>query len=284
MARKNALGRGLSALIDDADEVKVSADLIKEIEISRIEANPNQPRTNFSEESLTELASSIKQLGVIQPITLREVRENKYQIIAGERRFRASKMAGLKTIPAFVRHADDNLMLEMALVENIQREDLNSIEIAITYQRLLEECELTHEKLSDRVGKKRSTISNYLRLLKLPAEIQKGLIDKKLSMGHARAIVNIESPEIQLKIYNQILKLDLSVRKVEELVKNLGTNLSKAKSKIALAEEYIDLQNHLSKHFNSKIEFKRNTKGRGKIVIPFKSDDDLERIISIIDK
>ncbi len=202
MAKRNALGRGLGALIDDAGRDRGPDSSISEIAIEEIEANPFQPRTKFDEEALKELAISIKKIGIIQPITLRKVDQRKYQIIAGERRFRASKIAGLETITAYVRTAEDEGMLEMALVENIQREDLDAIEIALSYQRLMDECKLTQENLSDRVGKKRSTVSNYLRLLRLPALIQKGIVDKTISMGHARALVNVEDPAGQLAFFD----------------------------------------------------------------------------------
>ncbi|TAJ13299.1 ParB/RepB/Spo0J family partition protein [Marinilabiliaceae bacterium JC017] len=287
MARKNALGRGLGALIECADEVVKPSASINEIEISKIDGNPWQPRTHFDEERLTELATSIKEIGIIQPLTLRKFDEERYQLIAGERRFRAAKLAGLEKIPAYVRTAEDETMLEMALVENIQREDLDPIEIAISYQRLVEECSLTQENLSERVGKKRSTISNYLRLLKLPAEIQLGLREKQISMGHARALINVEEATTQLMIYQQIIKYDFSVRKVEEIVRELNTDKTDQKNKKGkntLSEEYLDLKKHLSTFFKTNIQFSRNEKGKGKIVIPFKSDDDLEKIISILDR
>jgi ParB family chromosome partitioning protein len=237
---------------------------------------------------LLELASSIKELGVIQPITVREVTSDRYQLIAGERRVRASKIAGLSTIPAYVRIADDQALLEMALTENIQRLDLDPIEIAISYQRLIEECRLTQEKLSERVGKKRSTITNNLRLLKLPAEIQLALRNKKITMGHALPLIGIENAETQIKLCLKIIENDLSVRKTEEIVKKLFTK-DKYKSKkisqpVINPETYIQLQQHLSKYFLTKIEFKRNKSGKGKIIIPFNSDEDLERIIGILDK
>jgi len=287
MAKRNALGKGLGALIDDAGlEQTVTADSVNEIDINKIEVNPFQPRKNFDEEALNELATSIKELGIIQPITVRKINNHKFQLIAGERRYRASQIAGLKKLPAFVRFAEDQSLLELALVENIQREDLDAIEIAISYQRLIEECRLTQESMSDRVGKKRSTVSNYLRLLKLPAEIQLGIRDKQISMGHARSLVNIEDAKIQLKTYYKIIDEGLSVRKSEELIRNIN-NPSKENpkndGKIKLEEEYIQLKNHLGNYFNSKVDLKRNSKGAGKIVIPFKSDDDLERIMSVID-
>jgi len=293
MAKRSALGRGLGALIDDADKSKEapSSSSIDEIPVEHIEANPFQPRTHFDETALQELADSIKEVGIIQPITLRLVEENKYQIIAGERRFRASKIAGLHTIPAYVRAAGDEEMLEMALVENIQREDLDAIEIALSYQRLIEECKLTQEVLSERVGKKRSTISNYLRLLKLPTQIQKGIIEKTISMGHARALVNIPNPEDQLSIYELILGEDLSVRKVEEIVRNLGNSGNGKQQenpatpgKEKFPQEYGELKEHLSKFFDTKVDFSLNNRGKGKIVIPFGSPEDLERIMGILDK
>jgi ParB family chromosome partitioning protein len=292
MATKNVLGRGLGALIDpgDIDSVKAHVDAISEVAIKDIEANPWQPRSKFDEEALAELAESIKEIGIIQPITIRVMENGKYQLITGERRFRAAKIIGLRKIPAYVRVANDQNMLEMALIENIQREDLNSIEVAIGYQRLIEECNFTQENLSERVGKKRSTITNYLRLLKLPAEIQIGLRNGKISMGHARALINLEDAEDQQYVYEETIKNDLSVRKVEELVRKLqvgeksGTHPSEKSNKEPLAKEYDDLTTHLSRHFGTKVDFKRNTKGSGKIVIPFATDEELERIVAILDK
>lgn len=291
MVKKSALGRGLGALIDDRDEMqsrpsRQENELSNEIELSKIQVNPFQPRTKFDEDALNELAQSIKEIGIVQPITVRKLNSNSFQLIAGERRLRASKIAGLTKIPAYVRLAEDDKMLEMALVENIQREDLDSIEVAISYQRLIDECDLTQESLSDRVGKKRSTISNYLRLLKLPAEIQKGIREKNILMGHARALVNVNNREYQQSIYKMAVKEDLSVRKIEELVRdaNNGTPLKEKAKPVRLAEEYESLKEHLSKHFNSKIDMKRNAKGKGQIIIPFKSDDDLERILGVFDQ
>ncbi len=285
MVKRNALGRGLGALIDDAEKMKQTAG-INEIELSKIEANPFQPRSKFDGESLKELADSIHEIGLIQPITLRKIDENKYQIIAGERRFRAAQIAGLKSVPAYIRKAKDDGMLEMALVENIQREDLDAIEIAVSYQRLMEELEFTQEDLSSRVGKKRSTIANYLRLLKLPAVIQKGLREKQISMGHARAIINIDDPDTQIMIYNQIIKYGFSVRKVEEIVRDLNddSNEKEAKAKKQkYPKEYQIIKKQLDSIFNSQIDFSMNDKGKGKIVIPFKSPKDLERIVKIIE-
>ena len=289
MAKRNALGKGLGALIEDAgNDNQYQVDAVNEISLELIEVNPYQPRTNFDEGALQELASSIKEIGVIQPITVRQIDQEQFQLITGERRFRAAKMAGIRKIPAFIRTADDQAMLEMALVENIQREDLDAIEVAISYQRLIEECELTQENLSGRVGKKRATISNYLRLLKLPAEIQLGIRDRKISMGHARALINIEDPDKQLQAYYRILDEGLSVRATEEMIRNLGQSQPRKKSssntKKALPEEYQQLKQSLADHFNSNIDVKRNDNGKGKIVIPFKSDKDLERIMSIINQ
>jgi len=285
MVKRNALGRGLGALIDDAEKIHQSAG-IDEIELSKIEANPFQPRSKFDQEALAELSASIKEIGLIQPITLRKVSDDKYQIIAGERRFRASQMAGLNKIPAYVRKAKDDGMLEMALVENIQREDLDSIEIALSYQRLMDELEYTQEELSSRVGKKRSTIANYLRLLKLPAVIQKGLIEKQISMGHARAIINIEDPDTQIMIFSQTIKHGFSVRKVEEIVRDLNAQEGKGTAKTPKSKfpnEFQIIKNQLDKIFDARIDFSMNEKGKGKITIPFKSEKDLERIVKIIE-
>lgn len=292
MAKKNALGRGLDALIDTSS-VKTQDQQQKEpneIDITLIEANPYQPRTTFDEEALQELAESIKELGVIQPITVRILENKKYQLISGERRLRASKIAGLELIPAYVRIADDQGMLEMALVENIQREDLNAIEVAISYQRLMDECNLTQENLSQRVGKKRSTVANYTRLLNLPAKIQIGIRDEKISMGHARALLALKDDETQLMIYDQILKYDFSVRRVEDIIRELNSDENVVEKKqlkkkvLSTQDDYLQLQKHLSNCFAANVEFKRSSKGNGKIVIPFKNDGDLERIVAILDK
>ncbi len=292
MAQKNALGRGLGALIESNDSSTDFRDQprrmsgVAEIEVDNIDTNPYQPRTIFDEESLIELADSIKEIGIIQPITIRRAENGRFQLITGERRLRAIKIAGIGKIPAYIREANDQNMLEMALIENIQREDLDAIEIAISYQRLIDECNLTQELLSQRVGKKRATVANYLRLLKLPAEIQLGIKDEKLSMGHARSLINIGDPKTQLKIYNKIVDQELSVRKVEELVRNLieGKEEVNKQEKEQPPKDYEDLKNHLRKYFSSKVEFKRNNNGSGRIVIPFKTDEDLERIIAIFDK
>jgi len=290
MAQKKALGRGLGALIDGVEkevlEKKVEANL--EIEISAIEFNPFQPRTRFNEEALKELAASMKELGIVQPLTVREKGEGTYQLIAGERRLRAAKIAGLKTVPAYIRTADDQAMLELALVENIQREDLDAIEVAISYQRLIDECKLTQEQLSDRVGKRRSTVANYLRLLKLPAEIQLGIRDRQLTMGHARTLVNIEDIDQQIKVYYQVIEEELSVRKTEELVRHMQVEKlkdpSKASRKKQLNQDFEELSGHLSKVFKSEVVFRINNKGKGKIVIPFEDSDDMERILGLLDR
>jgi ParB family transcriptional regulator, chromosome partitioning protein len=294
MAKKNALGRGLGALIESGDDENSSSGQsrrsrgVDEVTLDSIDANPYQPRTIFDEEALNELAASILEIGIIQPITVRRMDNGRNQLISGERRLRAAKIAGLERIPAYIREANDQNMLEMALVENIQREDLDAIEIAISYQRLLDECKLTQELLSQRVGKKRATVANYLRLLKLPAEIQLGIKDQRVSMGHARSLISIDDPKAQLKIYNKIIEQELSVRKVEELVRSFNEEKPEEPAEeIAPApprKEYEDLTNHLKKHFSSNIEFKRNNNGSGKIVIPFGTDEDLERIIAIFDK
>lgn len=290
MVKRNSLGRGLGALIDDANSVyQSSGTSTDEIEIRLIEANPWQPRTTFDEESLQDLAQSIKEVGIIQPLTLRRISDNKYQIIAGERRFRASKLAGLTKVPAFIRESDDANMLELALIENIQREDLDAIEVAVSYQRLIDECQLTQETLSDRVGKKRSTVSNYLRLLKLPALIQKAIREHEISMGHARAIINVNDAETQIMLYKQIVKYEFSVRKIEEIVRKINSEEESKEVKSTVKapqfpKEYDELKKHLSTHFSSNVDFKIDNKGKGKIVIPFNSAKDLERIIGVLDK
>jgi ParB family chromosome partitioning protein len=286
MIKRNALGRGLGALID-GNEMISNTPVSNEVPIHEIEANPFQPRIHFDEESLQDLAISIKELGIIQPITLRKISKDKYQIIAGERRFRAAKIAGLSTIPSYIREAGDENMLEMALVENIQREDLDAIEIALSYQRLIDECKLTQETLSDKVGKKRSTISNYLRLLRLPAVIQKAIREQEITMGHARALINIQESETQIMVYRQVVKYDFSVRKTEEIVRKIssedgeGTPVKKASP---FPDEYRELKNHLTKYFNTGVVFKINEQGKGKIEIPFGDPKELERIIGIFDK
>ncbi|MEG0949054.1 MAG: ParB/RepB/Spo0J family partition protein [Bacteroidales bacterium] len=287
--KKSALGRGLDALIM-MDEIKAGgSSSINEIELSKIVPNPDQPRTEFDENALEELAASIRAIGIIQPITLREKGNGTYQIIAGERRYRASRIAEKTTIPAYIRTAEDDNVMEMALIENIQREDLNAIEIALTYQKLIEQYGLTQEKLSERVGKNRTTIANYLRLLKLPAEVQIGLKNKQIDNGHARALLSLDNPEQQLAVYEETLQQGYSVRKVEERVKGIlageTINPTAGDTKPAsLSEEYSLLKNHLSKFFHTKVQFSCDAKGKGKISIPFKSDEELQRILGIFDK
>jgi ParB family chromosome partitioning protein len=290
MTKKNALGRGLGALIDGVEkevlEKKVEANL--DISVDSIDANPFQPRTSFDEQSLEELATSIKKLGIVQPLTVRETGGGRYQLIAGERRLRAARLAGLTHVPAYIRTADDQAMLELALVENIQREDLDAVEVAISFQRLIEECRLTQEQLSDRVGKQRSTVTNYLRLLKLPAEIQLGIRNKHLMMGHARTLVNIDDPKKQINIYYKIVDGELSVRQAEELVRQLQAEKikdpDKAEKKRRLNSDFVQLSDHLNKIFSAKVNFKINEKGKGKIVIAFESPEEMERILGVFDR
>ncbi|MCD8556765.1 MAG: ParB/RepB/Spo0J family partition protein [Bacteroides graminisolvens] len=288
--RRNALGRGLDALLS-MDEVQTEgSSSINEIELSKISVNPNQPRREFDETALGELADSISEIGIIQPITLRKINEDEYQIIAGERRYRASMKAGLKSIPAYIRTADDENVMEMALIENIQREDLNSVEIALAYQHLIEQYDLTQERLSERVGKKRTTIANYLRLLKLPAPIQMALQNKQIDMGHARALITLTDPKLQIKVFEEIIQHAYSVRKVEEIVKSLseGEAITSGNKKIVpkrkkLPEEFNLLKKHLSGFFNTKVQLTCSEKGKGKISIPFNNEEELERIMGKLD-
>ena len=278
---KPRLGRGLDALMI-SDDIQISGtSSISDIALSQIQANPDQPRTVFDQEALDELSTSIKNIGLIQPITLREIGENKYQIISGERRYRASKMAGLETIPAYIKKASDESTMEMALIENIQREDLNPIEIALAFQNLIEIYDLTQDRLSERIGKKRATIANFLRLLKLPAEIQIGLKDKKIDMGHAKAILGVNDTASQLNIYEQILKNNFSVRKTEEIIRQLNEEgeISSKQKHQNTPKEFTDLKEVLSQFFGTKVQFSCNEKGHGKISISFKSDKELERIM-----
>ncbi|CAA0146796.1 ParB/RepB/Spo0J family partition protein [Tenacibaculum maritimum] len=289
--KKQALGRGLSALLKETAEVTSASDKnadkvvgnIIEIELSAIEVNPFQPRTYFDEEALRELAGSIKELGVIQPITVRKLDGNKFQLVSGERRFRASKLIGNKTVPAYIRLANDQEMLEMALVENIQRKNLDPIEVALSYQRLIDEIQLTQEELSVRVGKKRSTVTNYLRLLKLDPIIQTGMRDGFISMGHGRALINVESTLDQLTIYEKILRDKLSVRQTEELVKNLkaGTVTKTAKKK-ALPNYVSGSIKEISEYFGKKIDVTVSGNGKGKLTIPFSSEEDFNRIKNLL--
>lgn len=299
MAKKNALGRGLDALITFNDGETQGSSSISEVELDKIVPNPDQPRRAFDEEGLRELSASIKSIGVIQPVTLRKLEDDTYQIIAGERRYRASQMAGLSTIPAYIKTADNDEMMEMALIENIQREDLNSIEIALAYQNLIDTLSLTQEQLSERVGKKRATVTNYLRLLKLPAEVQMGVKNKKIDMGHARALITMNDPVAQLSLYNLILEEGLSVRKVESMVKDYDEGApiqqlkdadsrkpktGKSTSRQQFPDDFDALKQHLSAYFQTDVQFSYNKRGKGKITIPFDSPEDLERIIVMFDK
>lgn len=292
--KKQALGRGLSALLKDpSNDIQSSEDKnadkvignIVELDLDSIEINPFQPRTNFNEETLRELASSIKELGVIQPITVRKLNFNTFQLVSGERRFRASKLIGLETIPAYIRLANDQESLEMALVENIQRQDLDPIEIALSYQRLIDEINLTQEQMSDRVGKKRSTIANYLRLLKLDPIIQTGMRDGFISMGHGRAIINIEDQSTQLDIYEKIITNKLSVRDTEALVRAIQNNENPVKvtSNTKVTPKFVKKAiKEFSEFFGHKISIKASTSGKGSISIPFHSEEDFNRLIKLI--
>ncbi|MBP3350674.1 MAG: ParB/RepB/Spo0J family partition protein [Bacteroidaceae bacterium] len=286
--KRNALGRGLDALIDMGEIETSGTSSINEIELSRIQPNPDQPRREFDDESLEELAASIREIGIVQPISLRQQPNGSYQIIAGERRYRAALLAGLATIPAYIRTVEDEAAMEMALIENIQREDLNAIEIALSFKKLIEQYDLTQEQLSERVGKKRTTVANYLRLLKLPAEVQIGLRDKTIDMGHARALLSVENATVQLELYKAIVTEGLSVRKVEELARAMAQAPAKAATKVARSsaqrKEYNLLRNHLSNFFGTKVQFSCDDKGKGKISIPFKNEEELERIVGLLDK
>jgi ParB family transcriptional regulator, chromosome partitioning protein len=292
--KKRALGRGLSAILESPDTDITSKDIsgnfvagaIPEININSIDANPFQPRDKFEEEALQELADSIAEMGIIQPVSVRKLGYDRYQLISGERRLRAAIMAGLEKIPAYIRVANDQQMLEMALVENIQRQDLNPLAIAISFQRLIDECNLTQEQLSDKVSKNRSTIANYIRLLKLPAEIQVALRDNKITMGHARAIINVSDPAKQLVILEKILTHELSVRQVEEMVRNIDLKPDqKLRPKPQhLPDKLINLKNTLLHRLSTPVEVKVDNKGKGRIVIEFQDEEEMERIASILDK
>lgn len=291
--KKRGLGRGLDAILQSPETDITSSDIsgnyvagaVAELNIDFIEANPFQPRTDFDDDALNELAESIKIQGVIQPVTVRKMGRDKYQLISGERRLRASKLAGLKTIPVYIRVANDEQMLEMALIENTHREGLNAIEVALSYQRLIEECNITQEQLSEKVGKDRSTVTNFLRLLKLPPEVQVALRDGFISMSQARTIINIEDKAQQLIILKEIIDKDLSVRQVEELVRSLNNkNVKTKKQKDVLPEAFIYKVDALSKSLNTKIKINRNSKGKGTLTINFKNDEDFERLISLINK
>lgn len=306
MAKKQALGRGLSALLEhspageskrnmlDHEELKQSEEQtigkmggghIAMLDIAQIEANPFQPRTHFDKEALSELATSIQTYGIIQPLTVRKMSAKRYQLISGERRFRASQLAEIESVPAYIREADDQAMLEMALVENIQRENLDAIEVAISYQRLMDECELTQEELSGRVGKNRSTVANYLRLLKLPAEVQIGIIEKKISMGHARALVNAGSEKVQIDVFRRILKDALSVRQVEELIRQKkSASPKKTKATPALSFQQQKMRDDLRERLEAKVNIHRRENGSGKLEIHFGSNEDLDRLLEKMEK
>ena len=296
--KRNALGKGLSALLENAKtditSQKPDSDVnvvgsIGNIAIATIEANPFQPRTDFEAKALLDLANSIKEQGIIQPVTVRKMGYDKYQLISGERRFRASQIAGLTHIPAYIRIANDQAMLEMAIVENVQRENLNAIEVGLSYKRLIEECNLTQEELSKRVGKERSTITNYMRLLKLPPQIQAAIRDGKISMGHARALLALDTEEKQLAIYEDIISQQLSVRDVESLAKNVASFKKTEKKQAAdqatnsFIAETQKLEHNLTQHFNTRVKMQISGDGKGKILIPFKSEEDLQRILDLLE-
>lgn len=296
---QTGLGRGLGALISDVNSIQQAAQKpaiqeparplvsTSDIEIRNIEPNPYQPRTEFNQEALEELAASIKLLGLIQPITVRPLADGRYQIISGERRFRASQIAGLEKIPAYVRKTDDQGMLEMAIVENIQREDLDSIEVALSFQRLIDECNLTQEAMAERVGKKRATVTNYLRLLRLPAEIQFAIRAKKISMGHAKALLSLENDKDQLKFANQIIEQDLSVRQIEQKIQKLGQKKEKKEKEdspvIELPDNHFRVIEIIGKYFNNNITAKRDNKGAGEITIRFNSDAEVEQFLQALE-
>ena len=287
--KRSALGKGLDSLISMDDIQTEGSSAINEIPISQITPNPDQPRQNFDEDALEELATSIRELGIIQPLTLRSTGENSYQIISGERRYRASLLAGLETVPAYIRTANDSEVTEMALIENIQREDLNAIEIALTFRKLIDQYHLTQERLSERIGKKRATIANFLRLLKLPAEVQIGLHDHTLDMGHARALLSLDDPKLQLKLYNETIKKGLSVRQVEQRAKQMQQAADDERSQMggqdkpSRSNDYQILQKHLAAAFGVPVKFTCDKSGKGKITFPFTTEEELEKIISIFD-
>ena len=286
----SAAGRGLSALISTENVQTSGSSTISEIALTDIERNPNQPRREFDEDALQELANSIREIGIVQPITLRQISENRYQIIAGERRWRASQIAGLSSIPAYIRTINDENVMEMALVENIQREDLNAVEIALAYQHLLDNPGMTQEKIADRVGKKRTTVANFLRLLKLPAPVQMALQKKEIDMGHARALLSLDNPQLQIKVFREILKNSYSVRKVEEICQQLkngeGIELGKKKfnGESSLSEYFENARVHLSQVTGQNVKITCNASGKGKLSIPFASEEELQRILDLIQK
>ena len=281
--KKPALGRGLDSLISMDDVPARGSSAINDIDINQISPNPDQPRTTFDQDALDELATSIKELGIIQPLSLRKIGTDSYQIIAGERRYRAAKLAGLTSVPAYIRTASESELTEMSLIENIQREDLNAIEIALTFKKLIDQYNLTQERLSERIGKKRATIANFLRLLRLPAEVQLGLRDRKVDMGHARALLSVEEPTLQLKLYDRIIKEGLSVRKVEELAKKMGEEESKQSVKVEQSYDFDLLKANFSSKFKTPVSFSCDNSGKGKISFSFKNEGELERLITIFD-
>lgn len=289
---RNPLGRGLDSLISMDDTPARGSSAINDVPLDKITPNPEQPRSSFDEAALEELAASIRELGIIQPLSLRKTGPDSYQIIAGERRFRAARLAGLDSVPAYIRTANDSELTEMALIENIQREDLNAIEIALTFKKLIDQYNLTQERLSERIGKKRATIANFLRLLKLPSEVQLGLRDKRVDMGHARALLSIDDPRVQLKIYKGILKEGLSVRKVEELAKAWQQSRQAQEpvqekqrpgNPYAASHDFDLLKNHLSATFHTPVSFSCDRQGKGKITFQFSNEEDLTRLISLFD-
>ena len=289
---RNPLGRGLDSLISMDDTPARGSSAINDVPLDKITPNPEQPRSSFDEAALEELAASIRELGIIQPLSLRKTGPDSYQIIAGERRFRAARLAGLDSVPAYIRTANDSEPTEMALIENIQREDLNAIEIALTFKKLIDQYNLTQERLSERIGKKRATIANFLRLLKLPSEVQLGLRDKRVDMGHARALLSIDDPRVQLKIYKEILKEGLSVRKVEELAKawqqsrqaqEPAQEKQRPGNPYAASHDFDLLKNHLSATFHTPVSFSCDRQGKGKITFQFSNEEDLTRLISLFD-
>lgn len=287
--KRSALGKGLDKLISMDNIQTEGSSAINEIPINKINPNPDQPRQNFDGEALEELAASIRELGIIQPLTLRSLSDNTYQIISGERRYRAALLAGLESVPAYIRTANDSEVTEMALIENIQREDLNAIEIALTFRKLIDQYNLTQERLSERIGKKRATIANFLRLLKLPAEVQLGLHDHTLDMGHARALLSLDDPKLQLKLYNETIKRGLSVRQVEQRAKQMQQAAESARAesdgtrKSLNIKDYEILQKHLAASFGVPVKFSCDRSGKGKITFPFTTEEELEKIISIFD-
>ena len=292
--QRKALGRGLDSLISMDDTPARGASAINDVALSKITPNPEQPRTTFDEAALEELAASIRELGIIQPLSLRKTGPASYQIIAGERRYRAALLAGLETVPAYIRTANDSELTEMALIENIQREDLNAIEIALTFKKLIDQYSLTQERLSERIGKKRATIANFLRLLKLPSEVQLGLRDKRVDMGHARALLGIDDPRVQLKIYKEIIRDGLSVRKVEELAKAWQAGrgqengekgaAARGANPYSSSHDFDLLKNHLSAAFHTPVSFSCDRQGKGKITFQFADEEELTRLITLFDK